>query len=100
MRTLSLSLEKAKLLLRKNQYPPSIYKPAINKTLSTIYSQHQFVADKEVEEEPEKNWCLYNIVENFEKTVLYKSNECALQNCHNDRLKSPVENAMKNLFTL
>ena len=61
------SLEKAKLLLRKNQYPPSFYEPIIKKTIEKISKPAQIEEDKEEQPELKKFFIRYRgqITEQF-----------------------------------
>ena len=67
------SLEKAKVMLRKNQYPPPFYEPVIKRTLTKIYSQQKLATDKDPEEERVKKMVFVpyrgKVTENFEKAL-------------------------------
>jgi len=42
-------MEKARRLLRNNQYPPTFYEPIIKKTLETIVSTRESLPEHDVE---------------------------------------------------
>ena len=98
------SLEKAKAILQKNQYPPSFYEPIINKTLTKIYSEKK--KDNNEEEEPEKKLVILQyrgkVTENFERALKRLNVACKIITTVKKiktilpSLKTPVEKAMKS----
>ena len=98
------SLEKAKAILQKNQYPPSFYEPIIHKTLSKICSEKK--KDDSDEEEPEKKLIFLQyrgkVTENFERALKRLNAPCKVITTIKKiktvlpSLKAPVEKAMKS----
>ena len=97
------SIEKAKILLRKNQYPPSFFEPIIAKTLEKI-SNPSPAQENEDESEKKKFFVQYRgkVTEQFERTLRRINapvrfiNTIKKLRSNLPSLKAPIEKSIKS----